>query len=217
MSSPASAPAAPCTQPGNASRDGHALADSPARQAARAALKAVDAARDHGHPIVLCEALTDAARCLAALHAYTQSDDYLTQALHWAGVLQSADLRADLMCALAEVACNEADLSLARHDATPDARAGRERARERGRDWAFQAAALAHRTSDPTWEMKVLLRASDVLERGGDHDDAVRLQTRAMALLGLGALNQIDIDLDADGFSDASAGALQVTGPAQLM
>ena len=202
---------------GSASRDGQALAESPERQAARAALQAVDAARDHGHPVVLCEALTDAARCLAALHAYSQSNDYLTQALHWAGVLQSTDLRADLMCALAEVACNEADLSLARKDDSLDGLASRERARERGRDWAFEAAALAHRTSDPRWEMKVLLRASDVLERGGDHVDAVRLQTRAMAMLGLGAANEIDIDLSTDDFGDAGLGALQMPAPAQVM
>ena len=35
----------------------------------------------------------------------------------------------------------------------------------------------------PHWEIKVLLRASDVLDRCGDHDDAITLQTRAMELM----------------------------------
>ena len=42
---------------------------------------------------------------------------------------------------------------------------------------------MAARAADPHWEIKVLLRASDVLGRCGDHDDAVTLQTRAMELM----------------------------------
>ena len=203
MSSPTAADALPAPSPCAAS-DGQALAESPARQEARAALKAVDEARAHGHPIVLCEALTDAARCLAALNAYTQSEDYLVQALHWAGVLQSADLRSDLFCALAEVACNEADLTVQRRDNTPEGLATREAARERARDWSHEAVALAHRTSDPQWEMKVLLRAADVLERGGDHEAAVQVQGRALALMGLA-----QPEIDPDEIEFAHSGQLQ--------
>ena len=39
------------------------------------------------------------------------------------------------------------------------------------------------RVADPQWEIKVLLRVSDVLDRCGDHDDAVELQSRAMRLM----------------------------------
>ena len=48
---------------------------------------------------------------------------------------------------------------------------------------AFEAARVATRAADPHWEIKVLLRASDVLDRCGDHDDAITMQTRAMTLM----------------------------------
>lgn len=191
--------------------------DSPERQAARAALQAVDAARAHGHPVVLCEALTDAARCLAALQAYAQSEDYLRQALEWAGLLHSHDLRTDLLCALAEVACNEADLSVARRDDSPDGLASRKAARERAHDWAVEAAVLAGRTSDTNWEMKVLLRASDVLERGGEHDAAAALQNRAITLLGLGGAPAVDIELDLPLADDFTSHRWTAEAPRQLM
>ena len=54
---------------------------------------------------------------------------------------------------------------------------------ERTRDWAFEATGLAGHVADPQWEIKVLLRISDVLDRCGDHDDAVELQSRAMRLM----------------------------------
>jgi len=38
------------------------------------------------------------------------------------------------------------------------------------------AARLAGQTTEPHWEVKLLLRASDVLDRCGDHDDAVLMQ-----------------------------------------
>jgi len=200
------------TAPGAAvsASDGHALAEGPDRQAARAALKAVDEARAHGHPIVLCEALTDAARCLAALHAYTQSEDYLQQALHWAGMLHSADLRADLLCALAEVACNEADLLVQRKDHSQEGVQRRQAARERARDWSHEAACLAGATSDPHWEVKVLLRASDVLDRGGDRDEAVLIQNRAMTLMGLAETHPSDAP-------DAAPGVVRVAAVTTLM
>jgi hypothetical protein len=46
--------------------------------------------------------------------------------------------------------------------------------------------------ADPDWEIKVLLRVSDVLDRCGDRDDAVQLQTRALRLMAHDATAQID-------------------------
>ena len=43
--------------------------------------------------------------------------------------------------------------------------------------------ALAGHVADAQWEVTVLLRISDVLDRCGDHDDAVQLQARAMGLM----------------------------------
>ncbi len=54
---------------------------------------------------------------------------------------------------------------------------------ERMRDHAFEAATLAHRVADGHWEAKVLMRVGEVLERCGDRDDAVLLQTRALRLM----------------------------------
>ena len=48
----------------------------------------------------------------------------------------------------------------------------------------FEASATGARSvADPQWEITVLLRVSDVLDRCGDHDDAVALQSRAMRLM----------------------------------
>ena len=48
---------------------------------------------------------------------------------------------------------------------------------------SFAASARAHRVADPDWEIKVLLRVSDALERCGEHEDAASLQVRALQLM----------------------------------
>jgi hypothetical protein len=164
--------------------DGAALADGPARDALREAMQQLSQAEQAdstGQASAMCQALTETARALAGLHAYGPAESYLAQAQRWALMMGGHDLRADLACAMAEVATNAADLA--------EAQGQRERsraARERARDHAFEAARLASLTTDPNWEVRVLLRASDVLDRCGDHDDAVQLQQRALVLMGLG-------------------------------
>jgi hypothetical protein len=66
---------------------------------------------------------------------------------------------------------------------TPTTAADGSAAREAARDHAFAASARAHRVADPDWEIKVLLRISDALERCGDHEDAASLQVRALQLM----------------------------------
>jgi hypothetical protein len=166
------------------SADGAPLVDGAARDALRQAMRQLSDAESRTGPsqaATLCHALTEAARALAGLHAYGPAESYLAQALRWAAVLGSPDLRADLQCALAEVATNAADLAQALGESGPASR----QARDRARDHAFEAAQLAAQTSDPHWEVKLLLRASDVLDRCGDHDDAVQMQQRALVLMGL--------------------------------
>ena len=130
----------------------------------------------------MCQALAQVARSLKALGAFGTAETYLAQALRWAAMLPGIDARVDLMCELAEVSCAAADAEQAAGE--DDRRAGRI-ARERARDQAFQAAALAGQTADAQWEVKVLLRISDVLDRCGDHEDAATLQNRAISLMGL--------------------------------
>lgn len=164
------------------SADGVALADGPARETLRQAMQQLSEAEARaggGQPAAMCQALTGAARALAGLRAYGPAESYLAQALRWAGLMGGQDQRADLLCALAEVATNAADLARGQ-----DQRARCRADRERARDHAFEAAQLA--TSCPDWEIRVLLRASDVLDRCGDHDDAAHLQHRALVLMGLG-------------------------------
>ena len=164
--------------------DGDALAEGPVRDALLRALQQLtlaEAMTGPCQPAGLCQALTEVARALSKLQAYGPAETYLAQALRWAVVMASIDHRGDLHCALAEVATNAAELAEQRNAAP----AAVYHWQDRARDHAFEAAGLAGQTSDPHWEMKLLLRARDVLDRCGDHDDAVHLQQRAMVLMGL--------------------------------
>ena len=56
-------------------------------------------------------------------------------------------------------------------------------ARERVRDYSFEAVRLLGSTSSHSLQAAVLMRLSDLLERCGDADDAQALHTRALRLL----------------------------------
>lgn len=191
------------------SADGVALGDGPARAALHEALRQLDVADAYqggARAIVMCEALTGVAQALAGLHAYAQSEQHLAQALRWAAQLGGCDLVADLHCAWAEVASNAGDLADARDDS-----AGCAAARDRAREHAFEAARLARRATDPNWELRLVLRASDVLERCGDHDEAMQLQQRALQLMGMAGADTAPGD---DDFSAAlPVGALAQSAP----
>lgn len=194
------------------------------RRALQIALLAVSAAEIRQRPTEMAHALAELARCLIATGDLRSAQAYLERALQWCealGLQAGADeLRADLVCTLAEVACQAADL----HDqgldtqaedgdddlppAAPEPRADRDLAR----DQAVEAAVLAGRSSDPMWEVKLLLRASDVLDRCGDHDDAAAMQNRAMALMGL-----MNAETQAAPSIAPSRDALRVAGPSSLM
>ena len=194
----------PPSSPG-AQADGLALADGQHRDALRQAalmLELADAASGDTQPALRCHAHKGMAVALSRLQAYSPAQSHLVQALRWATVMGGIDGCADLQCALAEVATSAAEQARA-HGAPQDSL---RRARERCRDLAFEAARLAPLTTDPHWEARVLLRASDVLDRCGDHDDAVLLQTQALALMGL---QHAETESDTDP-------ALMVTVPAEL-
>jgi hypothetical protein len=194
------------------SADGAALADGAARDALRQAMRllsdAEGVAGSHRAP-AMCQALTEAARALAGLHAYGPAESHLAQALRWALQMGGHDLSADLHCAWAEVATNAADLAQAQGE-----RARCRAARDRARDHAFESARLAGLATDPNWEVRVLLRASDVLDRCGDHDDSVLLQQRALVLMGMGQATLPNGDaLDVSPASDEQC----LTAPGVLM
>lgn len=193
--------------------DGNALANGPARDLLARALQQLTLAETVTgpcQPAALCQALTEVARALSALHAYGQAESHLAQALRWAVVMGSADNCADLHCALAEVATLAAELAEA-HNELP---AAVHHWQDSARDHAFEAAGLAAHVTDPHWEVKLLLRASDVLDRCGDHDDAVQLQQRALVLMGL---HNPDLPVDTSCTSAAAPTAWRSTAPSQLM
>lgn len=150
------------------------------RQALRQAGAALDAAAARARPFEMSQALTALARCYAALGELPGAQACLQAALRWAGAAGATDQRVDLLCELCELAARQAEQLAAEQPGYP----GRARAaRERARGHAFDAAALVGRVADAGWEVKVLLRISDVLDRCGDRDEAVLLQTRALRLL----------------------------------
>ena len=194
----------PRSSPG-ARADGLALADGQDREALRQAvlmLALAEAASGQTQPALRCHAHKGMAMALSRLQAYSPAQSHLAQALRWATVMGSIDDGADLQCALAEVATSATEQARA-HGASQDSL---QSARERCRDLALEAARLAPLTTDPHWEVRVLLRASDVLDRCGDHQDAVQLQQQALALMGL---QNAEIQTDSDP-------ALMVTAPAEL-
>lgn len=198
--------------PAGLSADGAALGDGAARDALRQAMRQLSDAElvegSHRAP-AMCHALTEAARALAGLHAYGPAESHLAQALRWALQMGGQDLAADLHCAWAEVATNAADLAEAQGEL-----ARSRAARDRARDQAFEAARLARLATDPNWEIRVLLRASDVLDRCGDHDDSVLLQQRALVLMGM---SQSDLPADDPLRSSPSVDAGPMTAPGALM
>ena len=204
------------THPVACRADGVALADGLTRDALRLAMQQLSEAEVREGPgmaAALCHALTEAARALAGLHAYSPAESYLAEALRWAGVMGGPDLRADLQCALAEVASNAADQAQlhCEHGERGVACTG---ARDRARDHAVEAARLAGQATDPHWEVKLLLRASDVLDRCGDHADAVLMQQRALVLMGF---YNPDLPADGRGLPVGAADTLHLTAPAALM
>lgn len=166
----------------DAQADGMALADGAPREGLRQAVEQLSAAEaDTGAGWVarLCQAHKSMAIALSRLQAYSPAQSHLTQALHWATVMGAADVLGDLHCAMAEVATSGAEQARALGASAERLRP----LRERCRDLAHEAARWAARTTDPQWELRLLLRASDVLARCGEHDDAAQLQSQALALM----------------------------------
>jgi tetratricopeptide (TPR) repeat protein len=157
--------------------DAQAMLPSAARTALREAAAALDRAERHRHPLAMGLALAQMARCYRALQAPEAAESTLEQALRWARTLGAQDQAVEILCQLAE-----AGAMVAEQCGRDGSRRGHA-ALERTRDRVFEAAALAGHASDPKWEIQVLLRVSDLLDRCGDHDDAVELQSRAMRMM----------------------------------
>ncbi len=153
------------------------LLDEPAREALRLACKVLDAAEAAGSAMAISQALAGVARAYSLLRADSFAESCLDEALRLARAAPSTDWITELLCRLCETAVQ---VGAAHEEAEAGSGHG---ARERARDHAFAASQLAARVSDRAWEVQVLLRVSDALNRLGDHDDATCLQTRALRLI----------------------------------
>jgi tetratricopeptide (TPR) repeat protein len=156
---------------------GQTMLDGPEREALRQAAAALDDAERHMRPHEMGAALAQLGCCYRGLRAHSAAEDAFGQALRWARASASVDLQVELLCDLAETAC-----ALAEELADDEPRSAHA-ARERARDRSFEATRFAGSVADPHWEVTVLLRISDALNRCGDHDDALGLATRALELI----------------------------------
>lgn len=138
----------------------------------------LEMARITRQPLLLSEALAQLGRLDRRSGEPAKAALHLDEALAWARVVGSVDLLADLLCERGELAADEAmDPQQPRNDPEPDAWL-------LSRACAAEAAVLAALTSDPGWEVQVLLRASDLFNRLGIAVEALALQTRALERLG---------------------------------
>ncbi len=149
-------------------------AQTDAQNGLREAIAALETAQQSGHGWAVAEAHLGLARCYSAGGSLDFALTLLEQGMAYA---QGVDQRVELLC--------ERVTTLAQHAAQLEAqRTGHGRAtRDIARDHIYEASRLAGSVADPRWEVKVLLHLSDVLDRFGDRDDAVNLQTRALRLM----------------------------------
>lgn len=160
-----------------ASSDAGAVPSGPLADALRLSVRLLEIAATRHRPAEMAQAHAQVGRCYKALAAWPTARSYLEQGVRWAHAAGSVDLAVDLTCDLAEVACSAAEAQAAVDEAAAHV------LQEAARDHAFEAARMAGQSTDPHWEVKVLLRVSETLDRCGDHDDAIALQTRALTLI----------------------------------
>ena len=148
--------------------------DPHAREALYSAIQALEAAQRSGQAGAMAEAHLGLARCYKGLGAPAAA---LAMLSHGLACAPGTDQRVELLC---ERIALLADLAQAQQaQAQGQGRA----AQEEARDHIFEAAGLAARVADASWEVTVLLQLSDMLNRLGDHEDAAELQSRAVQLM----------------------------------
>jgi hypothetical protein len=138
--------------------------DAATRQALREAIAALDLTLRTGQAWAIAEARLGVARCYRMLGALPMALALLELGLHCA---QGTDQRVELLVERISVLAEHAEKLEAR------GRGRGRRARDAAREHVFEAAGLSARVAD----------LSDVLDRFGDRDDAVNLQTRALRLM----------------------------------
>lgn len=106
-----------------------------------------------------------------------QAQALIERALQIALLQPAMDAACALWCEQAELLTEWIDHI---EPGSPSAAEQRAWLREQARACCLDALALAHRASDPHWEVQLLLRASDALDQLGEHADAIAVQCLAM-------------------------------------
>ncbi|MBL8340447.1 MAG: hypothetical protein JNL30_03175 [Rubrivivax sp.] len=161
------------------------------RQRLRRACAVLDLAELSSQPYAMSQALAEVARCHRELAAEASAENYFVSAVRWARLCGSVDHVADLLCEAADAAVRlaAANTRAPEAGASPGQTAGfggraGHSAHERARDRAFEASQLAGQLSDPSCEARLLMRVGELLERCGDHADALQMQLRALDRMG---------------------------------
>lgn len=141
-----------------------------------ATLRQLEAVQAQPRPWALAEVHRAVAGAYRDLGAWPSALANLQAARHWAQVGQARDLDVDIGCTLVETLASAADA------AEQQERGMGRPQREQARDLVFEITQQAACAADAQWEVGVLLRLSDVLDRFGDRDDATQLQIRALRL-----------------------------------
>jgi hypothetical protein len=148
--------------------------DKASRRALRDAIAALDLTMSTGQAWAIAEARLGVSRCYRMLGALPMALALLELGLQCA---QGTDQRVELLVERISVLAEHAEALEAQ------GRGCGRNARDAAREHVFEAARLTARVADPRFEVTVLLHLSDVLDRFGDRDDAVNLQTRALRLM----------------------------------
>lgn len=157
--------------------------DSTSSTPLQTALRTLQTLQGGGRPHERLHAHVEVARAYAGEAAWASAEAHLERALASGLALPAVDARVDLACELAELACRSAESAERAERAESAQRGSGSAARRRARGHAAEAASLAAHVACPAWEIKVLLRISDVFDRLGNHDEAAELQSRAMRLM----------------------------------
>lgn len=144
------------------------------REQLRTALRHLETVQAAGRHWALAEAHLAVARGYRDIGALPSALANLHTARRWAQAAGARDLDIDIACTLVETLAGAADA------AERSQRGGGRPLRDQARDVVFEAAQALARAADAQWEVGVLLRLSDVLDRFGDRDDATQLQMRAL-------------------------------------
>jgi hypothetical protein len=142
------------------------------------ALNRLDLVEQQAGAAARAEALSRVATAYRDLGGFREAEWSLKQALSLALGLGAPDLAVDLHGELAEVT-----LALAGEAREQGDEGAARAALERCRDHCYTAVAQARHVADPHWEVRVLVRAAEVLEHCGDRHDALALQCRALDMM----------------------------------